>query len=113
MIMKIIIIILFKMKRTYDDFITNNMSDYIIHISDAIKENKNISLILPKYIGDDIDNNDYLIDNLNIIMDNKLIKLDNNNKSFNFIYSYYSISFHLILEYNQEKEIYRISITII
>ena len=111
--MKIIIIILFEMKRSYDDFISNNMPDYIIHISDAIKENKNITLLLPKYIGDDIDNNDYLIDNLNIILDNKLIKLDNDSKYINFIYSYYSTSFHLILEYNQEKEIYKITITII
>ena len=101
------------MKRSYDDFNTNNIPDYIINISDAIKENKNICLILPKYIGDDIDNEEYLIDNLNIIMDNKLIKLHNCNRTINLIYSYYSTIFHLILEYNEQNQIYRISITII
>lgn len=94
------------MKRTFSEY--NNIPDYIFKIADAIKEKNNITMILSKNIGDDIDEAEYIIDYLNFIMKNKLIKIYIDEDDINLIYKYNSTIFNIILEYSEELEIYRI-----
>lgn len=96
------------MKRTFNEYTSTNIPDYLIKIANAIKEKNNISIILSKIIGDDIDSAEYLIDNLNIIMDNKLIKYHIDKENINLIYKYNSTLFNIILEYSEQIDMYRI-----
>lgn len=96
------------MKRTFNEYASANIPDYLIKIANAIKEKNNIILILSKIIGDDIDSAEYLIDNLNIIMDNKLIKYHIDKDNINLIYKYNSTLFNIVLEYSDEIDMYRI-----
>lgn len=100
-----------KMKRTFDDF--DIIPNYIVKIANAIKNNQNIVIMLNKSIGDDIDGVDYLLNYLNLSMENKLIKNYIHYQDINFIYRYNLTTFHIILEYNENKEIYKISCTIL
>jgi len=97
------------MKRNYDYYYNNNIPDYIIEIASAIKNEKDIIIILNKDIGDEIDDVDYIIDYLKLVMDNKIKEIYVPLNVINFIYRYYSTEFNIFLEYNEIKEKYRIS----
>ena len=101
------------MKRTYETYISHNIPDYIIQLSDAIFNAKNFQIIVPDNNTEHIDDIEYLIDNLNILLDNQLVKEYIDNKNINFIYKYYRIRFYILLEYNQKKNIYKFTCKII
>ena len=99
------------MKRSFNEFYVNNIPDYVIKMTDAIRENNSISLYLSKNDGDEIGNIEDLIDELNIILDNQIIikYCDYDNINFQFIFiKYNSYNYHIIFQYNIQNEIYNI-----
>ena len=101
------------MKRTYETYISHNIPDYIIQLSDAIFNSKDVEIIVPKDNTEHIEDIDYLINNLNLMLGNQLIKEYIDKDNIYFIYKYYQIRFYILLEYNPKKNIYKFTCKII
>jgi len=97
------------MKRNFLSYLSFNLPDFISHLAHSIINKNNCDIIIDKDIGDDIDNPEDIIYNLNIILENKLIKIYENKKDIQCIYKYNDYIFELILKYNNEREKYKIS----
>jgi len=87
----------------------NDIPNYIITLTNAIIDKRHIIIFISKYEGDKIKSVDYLINFMNIAMNYKLIFINVKKNNINFIYRYYTTIFQINVEYNQMKQIYKIS----
>ena len=96
------------MKRTFYNFYSNDVPEYIINISNAIKEKCNISLILSKIEGDEINSIEYIIDYLNVLLHNNLIKIYEDKFYIYCQYKYDTSIFEISYKYNKNSNLYKI-----